>query len=372
MFEDIIESTAFFGDKFVCTLLDKLINQGFGLEEMKETFKIYFKKNGVDLNSILMSSHRDLSQVIDEEKFFYELVNYRMERVGSSPKLANVSSNQLLNSNDYAENKENEEDATTKMTAEMTNDGSSLKTRAILKYLEQRKKFIEFKNQSYGKSKLKDILIDGNNVALHTDKQNFHVQNIRLAFDYFKMRGHSVKVILGAHRVEMMLGASNATLVEPSDQKFLRNLLQTKELVLTPYKMMGNKRFSFNDDLVLLGMANKIENSIIVSNDQFRKHLQRDEFKKVIEKRILMYLIVDSIFLPVDDPLGPSGPTLDNFLRIESTSVNQLQYMQKCPYKKKCTFGIKCKYFHPERLVQMDAQEIMKACQAIQNLMKQE
>ena len=48
--------------------------------------------------------------------------------------------------------------------------------------------------------------------------------------------------------------------------------------------------------------------------------------------------------MPAPDPLGKNGPSLDNFLLFE-TIVNQ----KHCPYRKKCTYGTKCKFFHPER-----------------------
>lgn len=49
-------------------------------------------------------------------------------------------------------------------------------------------------------------------------------------------------------------------------------------------------------------------------------------------------------FMPPDDPLGRSGPTLDNFLR-----VRRSEPPLPCPYAKKCTYGAKCKFQHPER-----------------------
>ena len=52
--------------------------------------------------------------------------------------------------------------------------------------------------------------------------------------------------------------------------------------------------------------------------------------------------------MPPDDPLGRSGPTLDNFLQKEPTQPEPLPPL--CPYgSKKCTYGNKCKYYHPER-----------------------
>ncbi len=88
--------------------------------------------------------------------------------------------------------------------------------------------------------------------------------------------------------------------------------------------------------------------AIIVSNNNFRRFLnQSDEFKQVIEERVLMYSFIDDTFMPAEDPLGKNGPNLNNFLRFEPFA-NQ-QYMKRCPYKKKCTYGSKCKFWHPER-----------------------
>lgn len=58
-----------------------------------------------------------------------------------------------------------------------------------------------------------------------------------------------------------------------------------------------------------------------------------------------MYSFVDGKFMPPQDPLGKRGPKLDRFLQVGYPFT-----MQPCPYAKKCTYGIKCKYFHPERL----------------------
>jgi len=49
--------------------------------------------------------------------------------------------------------------------------------------------------------------------------------------------------------------------------------------------------------------------------------------------------------MPPDDPLGRSGPTLENFLKMPALRKGG----ETCPYGKKCTYGNKCKYNHPER-----------------------
>lgn len=56
-----------------------------------------------------------------------------------------------------------------------------------------------------------------------------------------------------------------------------------------------------------------------MSNDNYRDLVQEScEFKKVVAERVLMYSFVNDHFMPPDDPLGRSGPTLDNFLRIRT------------------------------------------------------
>jgi hypothetical protein len=48
--------------------------------------------------------------------------------------------------------------------------------------------------------------------------------------------------------------------------------------------------------------------------------------------------------MPVQDPNGKTGPSFDNFLLFESVVDQKI-----CPYRKKCTYGSKCKFYHPER-----------------------
>lgn len=64
-------------------------------------------------------------------------------------------------------------------------------------------------------------------------------------------------------------------------------------------------------------MASENE-GVVVSNDNYRDLATESvEFKRVIDERVLMFSFVNDRFMPPDDPLGRSGPTLDNFLRIQ-------------------------------------------------------
>lgn len=82
---------------------------------------------------------------------------------------------------------------------------------------------------------------------------------------------------------------------------------------------------------------------IVVSNDNYRDLAAESlAFRRVVEENLLMYSWVNGRFVPPDDPLGRSGPTLDVFLRRRDKQA-------PCPYGRKCTYGNKCKYMHPER-----------------------
>lgn len=57
---------------------------------------------------------------------------------------------------------------------------------------------------------------------------------------------------------------------------------------------------------------------IVVSNDNYRDLVaENSDFRKVASERVLMYSFVNDRFMPPDDPMGRSGPTLDNFLRMQ-------------------------------------------------------
>lgn len=163
---------------------------------------------------------------------------------------------------------------------------------------------------------LRPIVIDGSNVAMgHGNKEVFSCRGIAICVDWFKQRGHKeITVFLPKYRKE------SARPDNPiKDQEILNELEKERILVYTPSRSLTNgKRMVCYDDRYILKLA--VDNDgIVVSNDNYRDLLQEsNEFKKVVEERMLMFSFVNDRFMPPDDPLGKLGPTLDNFLKFQS------------------------------------------------------
>ncbi|XP_053310668.1 endoribonuclease ZC3H12A [Spea bombifrons] len=194
---------------------------------------------------------------------------------------------------------------------------------------------------------LRPVVIDGSNVAMsHGNKEVFSCRGILLAVNFFLERGHTdITVFVPSWRKEQ-----HRPEVPITDQHILTELEKKKILVFTPSRRVGGKRLVCYDDRFIVKLAFKCD-GVIVSNDTYRDlQSEKVEWKKFIEERLLMYSFVNDIFMPPDDPLGRHGPTLDDFLR-KKTSGSDNKKMQ-CPYGKKCTYGIKCKFYHPERINQ--------------------
>ncbi|XP_048364290.1 probable ribonuclease ZC3H12D [Sphaerodactylus townsendi] len=192
---------------------------------------------------------------------------------------------------------------------------------------------------------LRPIVIDGSNVAMsHGNKEVFSCMGIQLVVDWFKDRGHKyIKVFVPSWR------KAPARFDNPiTDQHILEELTNQAILVYTPSRKMKGKRMVCYDDRYIVKLAYE-QDGVIVSNDNFRD-LQNEnpEWKWFIEQRLLMYSFVNDIFMPPDDPLGRHGPSLASFLS-KKPLIPEPKW-QLCPYSKKCTYGNKCKFYHPERV----------------------
>ncbi|XP_069555923.1 endoribonuclease ZC3H12A [Brachyistius frenatus] len=192
---------------------------------------------------------------------------------------------------------------------------------------------------------LRPIVIDGSNVAMsHGNKEVFSCLGIQLAVNFFLDRGHTdITVFVPSWRKEQPRPD-----VPITDQHILRDLERRKILVFTPSRWFVGKRVVCNDDRFIVRHAFESD-GVVVSNDMYRDlQGEKPEWKRFIEERLLMFSFVNNKFMPPDDPLGRHGPTLENFLR----RIPKTQKRQLCPYGKKCTYGIKCKFHHPERAKQ--------------------
>ncbi|KAI1897446.1 hypothetical protein AGOR_G00083370 [Albula goreensis] len=188
------------------------------------------------------------------------------------------------------------------------------------------------------------IVIDGSNVAMsHGNKQVFSCRGVQLAVKWFWERGHrDITVFVPLWRKEQTRPEAPIT-----DQHILHELERRKILVFTPSRCVNGKRVVCYDDRYIVKLACDSD-GIIVSNDNYRDlQIEKPQWKKFIEERLLMYTFANDKFMPPDDPLGRNGPTIDNFLR-KNPKV-PVHKRQHCPYGKKCTYGVKCKFYHPER-----------------------
>ncbi|XP_028986323.1 ribonuclease ZC3H12A [Betta splendens] len=193
-------------------------------------------------------------------------------------------------------------------------------------------------------AELRPIVIDGSNVAMsHGNKEVFSCRGIQLAVNYFLDRGHeSITVFVPNWRKEQPRADAPIT-----DQHTLMELEKRNIVVFTPSRRVGGKRVVCYDDRFIVKLAHESD-GVIVSNDTYRDlQGERPEWKRCIEERLLMFSFVNDKFMPPDDPLGRHGPSLDNFLRKKPLPSDQKKPL--CPYDKKCTYGIKCKFYHPER-----------------------
>ncbi|KAJ3597953.1 hypothetical protein NHX12_001468 [Muraenolepis orangiensis] len=203
---------------------------------------------------------------------------------------------------------------------------------------------MEERSNEEDEDELKAVVIDGSNVAMsHGNKEVFSCQGILLAVNYFLLRGHTaITVFVPSWRKEQPRPDAQIT-----DQYVLTELEKRKILVFTPSRRVSGKRVVCYDDRYIVRLAYDSD-AVIVSNDTYQDlQAERPEWRKCIEERLLMYSFVNDKFMPPDDPLGRHGPSLDNFLRKRPLVSEPNKPL--CPYDKKCTYGMKCKFYHPER-----------------------
>ena len=125
--------------------------------------------------------------------------------------------------------------------------------------------------------------------------------------------------------------------------------------MFTPSKRIGERRIVCYDDRFILKLA-ATNGGVIVSNDNYRDLVnENDSWRETIENRVLMFTFAQDLFMVPDDPYGRNGPSLEQLLRFDTGppppkgQTAQKQVGKICPYADKCTFGKKCRFYHPER-----------------------
>lgn len=190
-------------------------------------------------------------------------------------------------------------------------------------------------------SNLRPVVIDGSNVAMSHGRQEFYsCKGIQLCVDWFRQRGHKeITVFVPSWRKEASRPEKPIT-----EQEILYNLEREGVLVFTPSRKVNGRRIVCYDDRFIIKLAAETD-GVVVSNDNFRDLAKENsKWRETVEQRLLMYSFVGDLFMLPDDPLGRHGPNLNDFLRKGSPTHPRI-----CPYLKKCTYGLKCRFYHPER-----------------------
>ncbi|KAH0954897.1 hypothetical protein HN011_011142 [Eciton burchellii] len=161
----------------------------------------------------------------------------------------------------------------------------------------------KFENTSNSKHKLREIIVDGCNVAkMYTHDQKFSEKGIELVVNYFKSRGHVVKVFLPNH-------------VRKKKYLFLEKLHKDGIIIFTPSRCINGKKITPYDDRYILEYAT-ICKGIVISSDQYRDlYEEKPEWRDTILNRLLMPTFVGDYIMFPEDPLGKFGPNLDTFLQ---------------------------------------------------------
>ncbi|XP_066507827.1 NEDD4-binding protein 1 [Hoplias malabaricus] len=164
-----------------------------------------------------------------------------------------------------------------------------------------------------GDSGLRQIIIDGSNVAIsHGLGTFFSCRGIALAVQYFWNRGHrKITVFVPQWRQKK----------DPKikEQHFMTELMNLGLLSLTPSREVTGQRINCYDDRIMLQFAQQTD-AVIVTNDNMRDLVDESvAWKEIIKKRLLQYCFAGGLFMVPDDPLGRSGPHLNEFLRTQNS-----------------------------------------------------
>ncbi|KAK0079559.1 hypothetical protein PV325_001079 [Microctonus aethiopoides] len=159
------------------------------------------------------------------------------------------------------------------------------------------------KPKDNSKNKLREIIVDGCNVAFGYSRQSsFSKMGLKLVLDYFHNRGHTVKIFLPQHQ-------------RKRGREYLEEWYRQGCVIFTPSRNIGGKNIIPYDDRFIVDYATKC-NGIIVTSDQYRDLWQeKPEWRETIEKRLIAPTFAGNYVMFPEDPLGRGGPKLDQFLK---------------------------------------------------------
>lgn len=176
----------------------------------------------------------------------------------------------------------------------------------------------------------------------------FSCEGIRIVVNYFRQqRSHTeVIAVIPAWRKEHK--PDNRI----KDQHILSELEQAGCLCYTPSRKIDKKRITPYDDNFIVQSAHE-KGGVIVSNDNYRDIMAaHPEWKETIEHRLLMYMFMGDLFMLAEDPAGKNGPHVDDVLRVppRAKPPSGMPSSKKvCPHGRKCTFGNRCRFYHPNK-----------------------
>ncbi|XP_051996598.1 NEDD4-binding protein 1 [Xyrauchen texanus] len=165
-----------------------------------------------------------------------------------------------------------------------------------------------------GNSMLRQIIIDGSNVAMsHGLGVFFSCRGIALAVQHFWGKGHrKITVFVPQWRQKKHHNIK--------EKQYLTELQDLGLLSFTPSREVEGKRINSYDDRFMLALAQNT-NGVIVTNDNLRDLVDESPaWRNIIKKSLLQYVFAGDLFMLPDDPMGRGGPHLNDFLQSQNSN----------------------------------------------------
>lgn len=155
---------------------------------------------------------------------------------------------------------------------------------------------------------LRPIIIDGCNVSFGFGNGEFQIEGIISVVQYFQKRGHDEIVTFLPQYYRNKFRPTNIT-------KIIRQYEKENIIVYTPSRFLNGKLIKPYDDRFIVQYASE-RGGVIISNDGYADLINEEpSWRITIEQRIINFTFARKLLMLPKDPLGPSGPTLDEMLK---------------------------------------------------------